>query len=861
MTSLSTPAEMRRARSTDSRKSRPGRLFWTAAGDGSRLEERVMLTLTLTSFPIPLVQVVQPAGIVTGPDGNLWFTEKQAGRIGRMTPSGTLTEFALPKLPPQTGAPPGALAEPPSPQGITAGPDGALWFTTSNSLIGRISTFGTITEFKVDGLTQANSTIITGPDGNLWFTGVAGEIGRITPSGTVTKFAVDPTASSPPTVNGITAGPDGALWFTGLIGELGRMTTAGTVTEFALPTIPPPSGASPETQPTKVTAAGITTGPDGALWFTGVPNEIGRITTSGKVTEFPTPDQIGPGRTISKGPDGNLWFTLAFVPADPAKNPSIGRITLSGNVTAVRVPGTFSSIGGLTAGPVGNLWFTEQEDGITTGQQPALGAITPSGVTTLHTLPQGTTLDPIQGVPVSPGSLTVGPDGNLWFVDNTGIGRMTTDGQFQQFDVHPSLNPVQDFGTNQITVGLDGAIWFCLNGTAPDGFTQAADIGRITTAGAITLYPLRNGTSAGAIATGPDGNVWFTENYTDPNSFKSAEYIARITPNGQVKKFNLHANGVNLTGITTGPDHNLWFTGIKGEGGLHGLPFIGRITTRGQVRIFDVPAGNNPPGSYGPPAPASPISGPDGKIWFETMVNNNWGIARISTRGKLQSVAGLDGWYSSNLATTPGGGLFFIDDSSVGIATRSGSVTTQSLPGSRAALSFYSHQLAAGPGGSLWFTSDQSIVKIAGLETPNGGLNDAQRPRKAPDRVQGAWTNVTKSTRPTFVGLAQTGAELTLLVRKQGESQPVSIGQVHASTKDGSWKLTSSVALSNGNYEVTAVQQGNPSPSVLYSLEPDSSGNLSNALVIAARSRGKPAATPKATIALNLASSRRSSRL
>jgi hypothetical protein len=45
----------------------------------------------------------------TGPDGALWFTEMGAGKIGRITVSGTFTEFSLP-----------ATAS--SPEGITAGP-------------------------------------------------------------------------------------------------------------------------------------------------------------------------------------------------------------------------------------------------------------------------------------------------------------------------------------------------------------------------------------------------------------------------------------------------------------------------------------------------------------------------------------------------------------------------------------------------------------------------------------------------------------------------------------------------------------------------------------------------------------------
>ncbi len=49
----------------------------------------------------------------------------------------------------------------------------------------------------------------------------------------ITETAI-PTANSDPA--GITTGPDGALWFTELGGRIGRITTAGTVTEFAIPT-------------------------------------------------------------------------------------------------------------------------------------------------------------------------------------------------------------------------------------------------------------------------------------------------------------------------------------------------------------------------------------------------------------------------------------------------------------------------------------------------------------------------------------------------------------------------------------------------------------------------------------------------
>src|SRR5260370_39590475 len=92
---------------------------------------------TVTEFPIPSF-VREPFGIAAGSDGNLWFTEQTYNNIGRITPAGTLTEFAVP-LTNFTGG---------SFESIAAGPDGNLWFAENAvSKIGRITPGGVVTEF------------------------------------------------------------------------------------------------------------------------------------------------------------------------------------------------------------------------------------------------------------------------------------------------------------------------------------------------------------------------------------------------------------------------------------------------------------------------------------------------------------------------------------------------------------------------------------------------------------------------------------------------------------------------------------------------------------------------------------------
>ncbi len=54
----------------------------------------------------------------------------------------------------------------------------------------------------------------------------------MTAAGIITEFRV-PTTSGVPDI--ITSGPDGALWFTEFAGDrIGRSATGGTVTEFAI---------------------------------------------------------------------------------------------------------------------------------------------------------------------------------------------------------------------------------------------------------------------------------------------------------------------------------------------------------------------------------------------------------------------------------------------------------------------------------------------------------------------------------------------------------------------------------------------------------------------------------------------------
>lgn len=287
------------------------------------------LAQLFTEFSPPTVGT--PLTITVGPDGALWFTERDANKIGRVTTSGGFTEFTVP-----TAAS--------MPFGIATGPDGALWFTefaSGANKIGRVTTGGVFTEWPIPTAASNPEGIALGPDGNLWFGEIsANKIGRITPAGVITEFSLPNPGSVP---RQPTAGPDGAVWFTEGMGRIGRILTGlpNTITEFTVPT----ANSVPW---------GIVTGPDGALWFTEVSGaKVGRLTTAGVFTEY---NVHGTPFFIGVGPDRALYFGEGS--AD-----KLGRITTSGVYTEYTPPTAGSYPNQAIAGPDGTVWFTESGTG------------------------------------------------------------------------------------------------------------------------------------------------------------------------------------------------------------------------------------------------------------------------------------------------------------------------------------------------------------------------------------------------------------------------------------------------------------------------------------------------------------------
>jgi virginiamycin B lyase len=257
---------------------------------------------------------------------------------------------------------------------------------------------------------------------------------------------------------------------------------------------------------------------DGSVWITDEYHGVTRLDPDGRAREYTISEDDADAADIVAGADGAAWF---------AGIETVGRIDRTGKVETWRVDG-FGLARAITAVD-GEFWFTNE------GAPGRIERLSAAGATIGFSVTGGRASFAMTGI-------AAGPDGALWFTQRgygrdapDGIGRMTTDGRYSSWRL-----PRRRAAPIRITAGADGALWF----TQQD----AHAIGRITTAGAITEFPLRTGISPYDITAGTDGALWFTADGC----------IGRITTSGHVNAWPLR-NAGRLIGIAAAPDGSFWF--------------------------------------------------------------------------------------------------------------------------------------------------------------------------------------------------------------------------------------------------------------------------------------------------------------
>jgi virginiamycin B lyase len=297
-----------------------------------------------------------------------------------------------------------------------------------------------VTEFPLEA--RWISSLSQGPEGDLWYAGTVGtkehpqgHVGRVGPNGPLGEVGIPM-----PFPTNIAVGSEGVAWLTGTTGGITRLSSSGSFSETATRVA--------DSEKSVASAGG------GGIWFLqredGGYDSVGRISSSGQVSEFPIPDHESGPKSIVEGHEGDAWFTEYF--AD-----KIGRVTPTGQITGYQLP-EGSRPTGITVDGEGNIWVAESG-------ADAIGRITPEGVMSNISLPSL----------VSPGAIAAGPDGRIWFTQSgpTGsapprpkiegtLGRITPTGRYSEVEL-----PDQDSGPVDLVAGAEGDVWFAAMGEHP----------------------------------------------------------------------------------------------------------------------------------------------------------------------------------------------------------------------------------------------------------------------------------------------------------------------------------------------------------------------------------------------------------
>jgi virginiamycin B lyase len=396
------------------------------------------------------------------------------------------------------------------------------------------------------------------------------------------------------------------------------------------------------------------------------------------------------------------------------------------------------SIVATAAAPDGSLWFTEERYQSTgpnswTDGPARVGHATADGKLAEYPLPAGNTFGPD---PITNGTIVVGPDGRLWFVEWQGglihtaaphdaIAAIGPDGAISEYSLpFATWNFFQPGLVTPLVLGPDGNLWFAARVAAHLGSTSATTptvdmLARITPAGAITAVPLAHvpvgAQLDGHLTLGPDGNFWSGVDLVGAQGNVAGTDIARITPAGAVTSYSTPTAGAGAFGYFAGGDGNVWFFDVPIPGGA---AKIGRVTPTGELAEYPLPSGS----------PYSTLVRNGSDLWFllagvegscssAATCQLAGTIGRITPTGAMTeypiptpNVLGID------LTAGHDGDLYFVETARRGTGLlmgndRLGRITPS---GRIVELTVQTHQggdfqLVAGAGDTLWLTGSPAL--------------------------------------------------------------------------------------------------------------------------------------------------------
>jgi virginiamycin B lyase len=272
-----------------------------------------------------------------------------------------------------------------------------------------------------------------------------------------------------------------------------------------------------------------------------------------------------------------------------------------------------------------------------------------------------------------PGPMTLGSDGNLWFINGGETGHQIT--ALRPTTSAPTLGSTYTISGSSlwdITTGDDGALWLTdqSNGEALD---------RVTTSGAVTIYT-SSGASPLGVTSDSNGLLWWTD---------LGGHLWNATLGGFSSETSASPGSPGR--IVQGPDGALWFTDATDIDRWDG-------TTLTQIPLAAGEAANN----------IATVPS-DNAIWF-TASGSDGSIGRIAMNGSTGP------WSATTVATLAAGSIpegivagtdnavWYADDAldKIGrISLAAGNAATAySVPTTTSGPNF----IVRGPDGTLWFT-------------------------------------------------------------------------------------------------------------------------------------------------------------
>ena len=299
--------------------------------------------------------------IVTAPDGNMWFVERNTNKVGRVSPAGQVTEFDLGE---QT-------VDDSTVKDVAIAPDGTVWVAyDSGWRVKAINAAGQTVRGPYVFNSPYAEQIQVAADGTPWVTMNYDEefVAR------VVGDQVLASDNSPECQEALGRAADGSMW----------CRTDGGLTHLNADAT---GGVSYPVNNYAAYPYAIAAGPVGSIWFgryfegTWVTSpddgEVGYLdATTAQVVAFNTGERTAPNSLV-QGPDGNMWFTSIGAAA------GIGHISAGGQ-------GALTAIGGyepvsLTFAPDGSIFATDSTNNViirvttdqlqTTNVDPGAGSV------------------------------------------------------------------------------------------------------------------------------------------------------------------------------------------------------------------------------------------------------------------------------------------------------------------------------------------------------------------------------------------------------------------------------------------------------------------------------------------------------